>query len=124
MNTSSHNTTFTSPDGGLTLICSCCQRETKLRVPASHAKGCPVDVPVRKLSPAERKVVALLFDLKTTKEICNELGLARYTIETHKTHIFRKLNVRSVMELIKLLLTDPQSCEELKNATRAATAGN
>ncbi len=52
------------------------------------------------LTTREREILQLLAEGKTTKEAAALLDLSLYTIETHRSHIFQKLNIHSSAELI------------------------
>jgi two-component system, NarL family, response regulator DevR len=49
--------------------------------------------PLASLSPQERRVVALIADGKTNKEIGSELGLSEKTVKNYLSRVFEKLNV-------------------------------
>jgi len=53
------------------------------------------------LSPAQRKVFWLVVAGKKNKEIGSELGVSINTIKTHRTAIFQKMEVKTVLELVK-----------------------
>lgn len=53
------------------------------------------------LTPTERRVLALLADLKTNKEIANQLGVSVRTIENHRANICVKLDLRGAHALVK-----------------------
>lgn len=53
------------------------------------------------LSPAQRTVFWLVVSGKTNPEICNELGVSINTIKTHRAAIFQKMDVKTVLELVK-----------------------
>jgi DNA-binding CsgD family transcriptional regulator len=53
------------------------------------------------LSPAERRIAALAADGRTNREIATELCLAISTVETHLSHVYAKLGVRSRTELAR-----------------------
>jgi DNA-binding NarL/FixJ family response regulator len=53
------------------------------------------------LSPAQRRVFWLVFGGKTNREIGNELGISVNTIKTHRAAIFQKMDVKSLLELVK-----------------------
>jgi two-component system response regulator FixJ len=57
------------------------------------------------LTPREREVLDLLVAGLPTKAIANELGASPRTIEVHRGRVFEKLQVRSLPELVRLVLT-------------------
>jgi DNA-binding CsgD family transcriptional regulator len=59
-----------------------------------------VDSPTQ-LSAREREVLALIAEGQSNKEIATLLGIGVRTIETHREHIMRRLNIRSVAGLTK-----------------------
>jgi two-component system response regulator NreC len=52
------------------------------------------------LTNREREILQLVAEGKSNKDVANLLNLSLYTVETHRTHILRKLNLHSVPELI------------------------
>ena len=52
------------------------------------------------LTTREREVLQLLAEGKNNKEVASILGLSLYTVETHRSNIFQKLNLHSGAELI------------------------
>jgi len=52
------------------------------------------------LTTREREVLQLLAEGKSNKEVANILNLSLYTVETHRSNIFQKLNLHSSAELI------------------------
>jgi len=52
------------------------------------------------LTDREREILQLVAEGRTNKEIANLLNISPYTIDTHRTHIFQKLNLHSAPELI------------------------
>ena len=52
------------------------------------------------LTTREREVLQLFAEGKPAKEVASILGLSLYTIETHRSNIFQKLNLHSAAELI------------------------
>jgi two-component system response regulator NreC len=52
------------------------------------------------LSTREREILQLAAEGRTNKEMATSLNLSLFTVETHRAHILRKLNLHSVPELI------------------------
>jgi two-component system response regulator NreC len=69
-------------------------------VPDGEAR--PGASPVEMLSPREREVFDLLVRGHTNRSIARELFVSVKTVETHRSHIFRKLQVHSICELVRL----------------------
>jgi two-component system response regulator FixJ len=53
------------------------------------------------LSPREREVLGLIVQGLTNKEIGRALGLSPRTVETHRAHLFDKLETDSLAQLIR-----------------------
>lgn len=85
-------TYFTSSVASLVL-------EGYLRSHAPAAAAPAVSSPDR-LTPREREIVQLLAEGKSTKEVATVLDLRVKTAETHRTNIMRKLQLRSVSDLV------------------------
>jgi len=52
------------------------------------------------LTTREREILQLLAEGKNNKEVATVLNLSLYTVETHRSNIFQKLNLHSGAELI------------------------
>ena len=52
------------------------------------------------LTAREREVLQLLAEGRSNKEVASVLGLSLYTIETHRSNILQKLNLKGTPELI------------------------
>ncbi len=61
--------------------------------------------PLDMLSPAERRVVALVVDGCTNREIGERLHIGRRTVETHLLHAFQKLDVSNRTQLAIVIAT-------------------
>lgn len=55
------------------------------------------------LSLREREVLDLILAGKMNKVIADELGISMRTVEVHRAHIFDKMNVKTAVELARLL---------------------
>jgi DNA-binding CsgD family transcriptional regulator len=65
------------------------------------------------LTPAERRVAALVAEGRTNREVAAALFLGERTVETHLSHVYAKLGVRSRAELARRFRADEQSSGEL-----------
>ena len=52
------------------------------------------------LSGREREILQLVAEGKSSKEIAGLLNLSTYTVETHRSNIMQKLNLKGIPELI------------------------
>ena len=52
------------------------------------------------LTPREREILQLVVEGKSNKEVANMLNLSVYTVETHRSNLMEKLNLKGVPELI------------------------
>lgn len=59
---------------------------------------------INDLTPTERRVLFLLAELKTSKEIAADLGVSPRTIENHRAHICQKLELQGSHALVKFAL--------------------
>ncbi len=72
---------------------------------ASRNAGALAEVQVRlaALSLREREVLDLILEGKMNKVIADQLGISMRTVEVHRAHIFGKMNVKTAVELARLL---------------------
>jgi DNA-binding NarL/FixJ family response regulator len=61
------------------------------------------------LTPTERRILKLIADDKTTKEIADELGSAVRTIETHRQNVSQKLGLKGSHSLLKFAYDNKSS---------------
>lgn len=59
---------------------------------------------LRGLTPTERRVLALISENKTSKEIAAELFISHRTVDNHRTNICHKLNLTGSHALLKFAL--------------------
>lgn len=62
------------------------------------------DLSASRLTTREREVLQLVSEGKSTKEIAELLHISIKTIEKHREHIMRKLNIHTIAELTKYAL--------------------
>jgi DNA-binding NarL/FixJ family response regulator len=56
---------------------------------------------INDLTPTERRILKLIAEDKTTREIADDLFISPRTVETHRTNIARKLELRGSLALVK-----------------------
>ena len=61
----------------------------------------PVDSPLSRLTNAERRVLALVADYKTSRDIANELFISVHTVDRHRANIVTKLDLRGAHALLQ-----------------------
>lgn len=74
---------------------------------------------VNKLSSREAEVMDLMVKGKGAKEIGVLLGISSKTVDVHRGHILEKMQVKSVSELVRLVVMHSEHtflCEELSNS--------
>jgi DNA-binding NarL/FixJ family response regulator len=57
------------------------------------------------LTPTERRVLQMIAEDKTSREIGDELFVSHRTIDTHRLNISRKLNLHGNLALVKFAIT-------------------
>ena len=68
---------------------------------APPSGGPPLPVELQRLTPAEMRVLRLLADFKTNKEIAEALGISHRTVENHRTNIATKLDLEGSQALAR-----------------------
>ena len=56
---------------------------------------------VTKLTPRERQIMDMIVQGKASKVIAIDLGVSQRTVDTHRTRIMRKMQAKSLAELVK-----------------------
>jgi FixJ family two-component response regulator len=54
------------------------------------------------LTPREREVLALVTSGLMNKQVAAQLGLAEITVKLHRGHIMRKMEARSLADLVRM----------------------
>ena len=65
--------------------------------------GAAINTRLSALSGREREVLDLILEGKMNKVIADKLGISMRTVEVHRAHIFDKMNVKTAVELARLL---------------------
>ncbi len=64
------------------------------------------------LTAAERRVAALVAEGRTNREVAAALFVGERTVETHLSHVYAKLGVRSRAELARVYRADSEAAEQ------------
>ena len=75
------------------------------------------------LTPTERRVLVLLSELKTTKEIAAELGVSPRTVDNHRAHICSKLDLQGSHALTKFAIQHKAELLRLPAVSFADSSG-
>ena len=77
-------------------------RRTRDGLPPASSSG-PADAaaPSEPLTLRERQILKLIAEGQTNQVIADALGLSRKTVESHRTHIMKKLRAHDVTELVR-----------------------
>jgi FixJ family two-component response regulator len=67
-----------------------------------EAKMCALRERYASLSSREREVIALVVRGHLNKEIGGELGISEITVKTHRGNVMRKMNAKSLAELVTM----------------------
>ncbi len=69
-------------------------------------RGSSHDRPVDRLTDREREILRLVAEGLTTKEIAARLRISARTVETHRSHLMDKLDLRSVAQLTQFAVRE------------------
>jgi two-component system response regulator FixJ len=67
-----------------------------------HSQQAAVAARLAELTPREREVMDLVIAGKANKVIASELGLSPKTIEVHRAHVMKKMQVDSLADLVRV----------------------
>ncbi len=68
----------------------------------AHSQHAEVAARLAQLTPREREVMDLVIAGKANKVIASELGLSPKTVEVHRAHVMKKMQVDSLADLVRL----------------------
>jgi FixJ family two-component response regulator len=76
---------------------------------------------LKELTDREREILQLVVDGKASKDIAARLGISQRTVEQHRSHLMRKLEVDSVAQLVRMAveLRDSPSPMQMRHSVRA-----
>ncbi len=64
---------------------------------------------LNKLTPREEDVLGHVINGKTNKEIARNLGISIKTVEFHRSHLMKKMETNSLVDLVKITMAAEQS---------------
>ena len=73
--------------------------------PRGRSSATPQDAPLAQLSPSERRIMDLIGEGLSSKEIGDVLKIHYRTVENHRTNICRKLNLEGANALLRFALS-------------------
>ena len=76
--------------------------ENNLNVQNLSLQRTEIEHLVTKLTPRERQIMDMIVQGKASKVIAIDLGVSQRTIDTHRTRIMRKMQARSLAELVQM----------------------
>lgn len=77
---------------------------------------------LNRLSVREKEVLSLVIYYHTNKEIAKMLNLSNRTIEVHRAHLMKKLQVTNLAELV-IMVRENDLLEEISNYTKPTPSG-
>ncbi len=76
--------------------------EKDAEVRLAHSQQAEVAARLAQLTPREREVMNLVIAGKANKVIASELGLSPKTVEVHRAHVMKKMQVDSLADLVRV----------------------
>jgi len=86
-------------------LCSAVSERISDRYPENIGRVCKktmtIEKPFETLTPRQREILQLIAEGLTTKEIASRLALSIKTVETHRSQIMDRLNIRDIAGLVR-----------------------
>jgi len=92
--------------------------ELDRQVRRRQARQAEVQSRLALLTPREREVTELLATGTPVKQVAYQLGLSRKTVDVHRSHIMMKLQIDSLVELVRMLEAARQPSHPLPTQER------
>ena len=92
----------------------------KRRRAASHTGAAESEL--SRLTDAERRVLALVADYKTSRDIANELFISVHTVDRHRANIVTKLDLRGAHALLQFAVAHKDEIERVDVPSRPPRA--
>jgi len=95
---------FEKPGFNREALLACIQRALRLHGERTRRRAHRDEIGARleRLSKREREVMEGVIAGYSNKRIANDLGISERTVEVHRSHVMDKLEVHSVVELVRL----------------------
>ncbi|MCZ6684264.1 MAG: response regulator [Planctomycetota bacterium] len=90
--------------------------DTTRRADADHAS---LSARLQALSPRERQIMTAIVGGKTSKNIADELGISKKTVDSHRAHVMEKMRARTLADLVQIATKAPAGAPP--DDTQAAT---
>lgn len=71
--------------------------------------------PLVRITPQEGRILQLIAEGLTSKEIASRLGISSRTVETHRAHLMEKLRARNVAALVRFALLNADYLSRLSS---------
>ena len=69
-----------------------------------HAQVVEIQSRIDRLTPRERQVMDLLVDGNVSKAVAAKLQLSRKTVDVHRAHVMKKLQAKTIADLVRFAL--------------------
>lgn len=92
-------------DAAVSEIVTCLDAVAAGRVFVSGAVDAPRPDAASRLTPAERRVLALIAEDRTSSDVASALGISPKTVENHRANICRKLGLQGPQALLRFALS-------------------
>lgn len=103
-------------DAAVSEIVACLDTVAAGRVYVSGAVDAPRSDAASRLTPAERRVLELIAEDRTTADVAAALGISPKTVENHRANICRKLGLQGPQALLRYALAQRRPMERDRGA--------
>ena len=86
---------------GETYLCKTSFNSLMKQISCQTPNGGDNNQDIQNLTDREKDILKLIAEIKTTKEIAEELSISTRTVETHRRNILHKLGLKNSLALVK-----------------------